>query len=86
MPTYFALSWCITWFAHDVDAPAAQARIFDLCIAFPPPMILYLCTAVGRFETTERRERREWKRTMGEGKEGKEGNEGKEGKTRQVGT
>ena len=46
MPNFFALSWCITWFAHDVETLATRARLFDVCIAYPPEMAYYLSAAV----------------------------------------
>jgi TBC1 domain family member 20 len=55
VPSFFALSWCITWFAHDVDDPAARARLFDVCLAFPPTMPYYLAAAVGALILTRAR-------------------------------
>mmetsp|Transcript_17727 Transcript_17727/g.53333 ORF Transcript_17727/g.53333 Transcript_17727/m.53333 type:complete len:396 (+) Transcript_17727:445-1632(+) len=39
---YFALSWYITWFAHDVSALPQVARLFDLFMASHPLMPLYV--------------------------------------------
>lgn len=39
---YFALSWYITWFAHDVAALPKVARLFDLFMASHPLMPLYV--------------------------------------------
>ncbi|RKP12538.1 rab-GTPase-TBC domain-containing protein [Piptocephalis cylindrospora] len=45
-PPYFALSWVITWFSHDIDRPASIVRLFDLFISSHPFMPLYLSAAV----------------------------------------
>lgn len=39
---FFALSWYITWFAHDVPALPHIARLFDLFMASHPLMPLYV--------------------------------------------
>lgn len=39
---YFALSWYITWFAHNVSGLEAAARLFDLFVASHPLMPLYV--------------------------------------------
>ncbi|KAI3436556.1 hypothetical protein D9Q98_005972 [Chlorella vulgaris] len=39
---YFALSWYMTWFAHDVPSQHQIARLFDLFLASHPLMPLYL--------------------------------------------
>ena len=39
---YFALSWYMTWFAHDVPERQQAARLFDLFLASHPLMPLYL--------------------------------------------
>lgn len=39
---YFALSWLLTWFAHDVPDLDSIARLFDLFLASHPLMPLYL--------------------------------------------
>jgi len=41
---YFALSWYITWFAHDVQSLPQIARLFDLFMASHPLMPLYVGT------------------------------------------
>jgi len=46
VPTYFALSWYLTWFAHDVEDHSRRARIFDVCLASPPEMPVYFAAAV----------------------------------------
>jgi Rab-GTPase-TBC domain len=38
---YFALSWYITWFAHEVQSLPQIARLFDLFMASHPLMPLY---------------------------------------------
>jgi hypothetical protein len=39
---YFALSWYMTWFAHDIADLAHASRLFDLFISSHPLMPLYL--------------------------------------------
>eukprot|EP00887_Chlorella_sp_A99_P002678 scaffold6.g2678.t1 len=39
---YFALSWYMTWFAHDVRSLPQAARLFDLFLSSHPLMPLYL--------------------------------------------
>lgn len=43
---YFALSWVITWFSHDIDTRADVERIFDFLLASHPLMPIYLSTAI----------------------------------------
>lgn len=43
---FFALSWMITWFAHDVEKLSDVQRIFDFFLANHPLMPLYLSAAV----------------------------------------
>jgi Rab-GTPase-TBC domain len=42
---YFALSWYITWFAHEVQSLPQIARLFDLFMASHPLMPLYVGAA-----------------------------------------
>lgn len=42
LPPYYALSWFITWFSHDVGGLEAAARLFDLFLAVHPLMPLYV--------------------------------------------
>ncbi|GBF99171.1 hypothetical protein Rsub_11616 [Raphidocelis subcapitata] len=42
LPPYYALSWFITWFSHDVGGLAPAARLFDLFLAVHPLMPLYV--------------------------------------------
>ena len=44
LPPFFALSWFITWFAHNVPAASAP-RLFDVFLAAHPLMPLYLYLA-----------------------------------------
>lgn len=39
---YFALSWYMTWFAHDVPSLSQIARLFDLFLSSHPLMPLYV--------------------------------------------
>lgn len=43
---FFATSWLITWFAHDVKSVDEVARIYDALLASHPMMCFYLCAAV----------------------------------------
>lgn len=43
---YFALSWLITWFSHDLKDLDVAARTFDALITSHPLFGLYMCTAV----------------------------------------
>lgn len=43
---YFALSWYMTWFSHDIDSLDQCARLFDLFIASHPLLPLYVAAAV----------------------------------------
>ena len=42
MPPFFALSWFITWFAHNLQSLAQISRLFDLLLASHPLMPLYV--------------------------------------------
>jgi hypothetical protein len=33
----FALSWLITWFAHDLQDPQQVCRLYDMCALHPGP-------------------------------------------------
>ena len=39
---YFAMSWYMTWFSHDIDDLDSCARLFDLFLASHPLMPLYV--------------------------------------------
>ncbi len=43
---YFALSWYMTWFAHDVDSLEDISRLFDLFMSSHPLMPLYVAAEV----------------------------------------
>lgn len=43
---YFALSWYMTWFAHDVDSLDDISRLFDLFVASHPLMPIYVAAEV----------------------------------------
>ncbi|PSC72783.1 TBC1 domain family member 20 [Micractinium conductrix] len=43
---YFALSWLLTWFAHDVPSLPQTARLFDLFLSSHPLMPLYVAAVV----------------------------------------
>ena len=43
---YFALSWYMTWFAHDVDTLDQGARLFDLFLSSHPLMPLYVAAQI----------------------------------------
>ncbi|KDD72405.1 hypothetical protein H632_c3390p0, partial [Helicosporidium sp. ATCC 50920] len=45
---HFALSWVLTWFAHDVRSLPVAARLFDLFLASHPLMPLYLAAVALR--------------------------------------
>ena len=45
IPPYFATSWLITWYSHDIKSFDDVARLFDACLASPPYYCLYLCAA-----------------------------------------
>ena len=46
---FFATSWLLTWFSHDVPSLNDVARIFDALLCSPPIYILYLSVAVSFF-------------------------------------
>ena len=43
---YFATSWFITWFSHDLKQIDKIARIFDLLLCSHPIYSLYLCSSL----------------------------------------
>ncbi|BGP55212.1 GTPase-activating protein gyp8 [Rhodotorula sphaerocarpa] len=43
---FFALSWALTLFSHDIDSVAVLARIFDFLLAHNPSMICHLVVAL----------------------------------------
>eukprot|EP00958_Prasinococcus_capsulatus_P003600 scaffold324_cov394-Prasinococcus_capsulatus_cf.AAC.21 len=46
VPPYYALSWVITWFSHDVHDLGSAARLFDLFLVSTPLMPLYVSAAL----------------------------------------
>ena len=42
---FFAISWIITWFAHDIKDIGAIARLYDVMLCSPPSYSLYLAAA-----------------------------------------
>ena len=42
---YYALSWYITWFSHNVPELDQAARIFDVFLSSHPLMPLYFAAA-----------------------------------------
>lgn len=46
MEPFFAISWLITWFSHDVKDVDILARVFDALIASPPIFCFYVCAVV----------------------------------------
>ncbi len=43
---FFATSWLITWFAHDLHDLHTVARLFDVLLSTHPIYIYYICAAV----------------------------------------
>lgn len=43
---YYALSWILTWFSHDLESLDKIARLFDLFVASSPLMPVYAASAV----------------------------------------
>ena len=46
VPPYFALSWYITWFAHDMPSLNECARLFDVFLSAHPMLPLYAAAIV----------------------------------------
>ena len=46
MEPFFALSWIITWFAHDVRDTAVVKRLFDFFLVSHPMMPVYMSVAM----------------------------------------
>ncbi|GIL51611.1 hypothetical protein Vafri_7563 [Volvox africanus] len=49
---FFALSWFLTWWAHELDELPAAARLFDFFLASHPLMPLYLGAVAMRSQRT----------------------------------
>ncbi|WBW72994.1 Rab GAP Gyp10 [Schizosaccharomyces osmophilus] len=43
---YFALSWLITWFAHDISEISVVGRLFDFFISSHPSAVVYTCAQI----------------------------------------
>eukprot|EP00033_Pygsuia_biforma_P001717 GCRY01001923.1.p1 GENE.GCRY01001923.1~~GCRY01001923.1.p1 ORF type:complete len:356 (+),score=44.10 GCRY01001923.1:118-1185(+) len=50
---YFALSWMLTWFAHDVCSLSEASRLFDLFLVTHPLMPLYVAASLVLAHRTE---------------------------------
>ncbi|KAI8321714.1 hypothetical protein GQ54DRAFT_289186 [Martensiomyces pterosporus] len=46
VPPFFAISWVLTWFAHDLDDFQDICRIFDFLIVSPPMQVIYMVAAI----------------------------------------
>ncbi|KAJ1827623.1 GTPase-activating protein gyp8, partial [Coemansia sp. RSA 2599] len=46
VPAFFAISWVLTWFAHDLDDFGAICRIYDFLITMPPMQVVYMAAAL----------------------------------------
>ncbi|KAJ1940844.1 GTPase-activating protein gyp8, partial [Linderina pennispora] len=46
VPPFFAISWVLTWFAHDVASFDDICRIFDFLIVSPTMQVVYMAAAV----------------------------------------
>jgi len=46
MEPFFATSWLITWFSHDIKSIDQVSRLFDVLLSSPPIYIYYLSAAV----------------------------------------
>lgn len=44
--SFFALSWVLTWFSHDIRNVQKIARVFDVMLCSHPLFSLYLSAAV----------------------------------------
>ncbi len=43
---YFATSWLLTWFSHDLSFISDAARVYDALLCSHPLFCYYLCAAV----------------------------------------
>ncbi|KAJ2595100.1 GTPase-activating protein gyp8 [Coemansia sp. RSA 1721] len=46
VPAFFAISWVLTWFAHDLNEFSTICRIYDFLITMPPMQVVYMAAAV----------------------------------------
>ncbi|KAJ2700991.1 GTPase-activating protein gyp8, partial [Coemansia spiralis] len=53
VPPFFAISWVLTWFAHDVASFADVCRIYDLLIVSPPLQVVYVAAALIRLREAD---------------------------------
>ncbi|KAJ1761799.1 GTPase-activating protein gyp8 [Coemansia sp. RSA 1752] len=53
VPPFFAISWVLTWFAHDVDDFASICRIYDFLIVSPPMQVVYVAAALVKHSERE---------------------------------
>ena len=42
---HFAISWLLTWFAHDIDSFEKIQLIYDACLATHPCFVSYIIVA-----------------------------------------
>lgn len=50
---FFATSWLITWFAHDVKTIEVVARLYDVLLCSHPIFIFYICAAVRKLNNIQ---------------------------------
>ncbi|KAJ2793917.1 GTPase-activating protein gyp8, partial [Coemansia helicoidea] len=53
VPPFFAISWVLTWFAHDVESFADVCRLFDHLIVSPPLQVVHVAAALIRLREAE---------------------------------
>ncbi|KAJ2160697.1 GTPase-activating protein gyp8 [Coemansia sp. RSA 552] len=46
VPPFFAISWLLTWFAHDITGFDDVCRIYDFLIVSPPMQVVYMAAAM----------------------------------------
>ncbi|KAJ1890735.1 GTPase-activating protein gyp8 [Kickxella alabastrina] len=46
VPAFFAISWVLTWFAHDLEEFQDICRIYDFLITMPPMQVIYMAAAM----------------------------------------
>ncbi|KAG0174268.1 hypothetical protein DFQ28_009259 [Apophysomyces sp. BC1034] len=50
---YYALSWILTWFSHDIEDFGKISRLFDLFVASSPLMPVYVASAITLLRRSE---------------------------------